>query len=100
VTTCAHAMMLGPPPISSGLYPSNASIAGLARRAVKRKRPLQRVLLRTETGWQRKTLIVSSLPTGGYEFCLPKRRKPSKDSPEAGLLASLDEAVALWLGKL
>jgi hypothetical protein len=97
-TTCVHALTTEPPLLSSGLYPSPASIAGLARRAVKRKRPLQRVLLRTETGWRRKTLFCSSLGAG-YEFYLPKRRKPSKDSPEAGLLDFLNGAVAQWLAK-
>jgi hypothetical protein len=98
-TTCVHAMTTTPPGLSSGLYPTPASIAGLARRAVKRKRPLQRVLLRTETGWRRKTLFVSSLGSG-YEFYLPKRRNPSRDSPEAGLLDFLNAAVAQWLENL
>jgi hypothetical protein len=95
-TTCVHAMTPEPPPLSSGLYPNPASLAGLARRAVKRKRPLQRVLLRTETGWRRKTLFVSSRGEG-YEFYLSKRQKPSRDSHEAGLLDFLNDAVARWL---
>src|SRR5262249_48241901 len=97
-TTCVHAMTTEPPPFSSGLYPTPVSIAGLARRAAKRKRPLQRVLLRTATGWLRKTLFVSSLDTG-YEFWLPKRRKPFKGSPEDGLLDFLNGAVGQWLVK-
>jgi len=59
---------------------------------------LQRVLLRTATGWRRRTLFCSSL-AGGYEFYLPKRQKPCKDSPEAGLLDFLNGAVAQWLAK-
>ena len=93
VTTCAAALMPEPPPLSSSLFLSTASIVGLARRATKRKRPLQRVLLRTATGWRRKTLFCSSLGSG-YEFYLPKRRKPCKDCPEAGLLDFLNAAVA------
>lgn len=97
-TTCVDALTPGPPPISSGLYLTAANIAGLARRALKRKRPLQRVLLRTATGWRRKALFVSNQGTG-YAFYLPKRLNPCKGSVEAGLLDFLNGAVAQWLVK-
>lgn len=97
-TTCVPALMPESPPLSSGLYPTPASIAGLARRATKRRRPLQRVLLRTATGWLRKTLFCSSRGSG-YAFSLPKRQKASRDSPEAGLLDFLNAAVEQCLAR-
>lgn len=84
--------LLGSPPDSSELYLTPAMVTGLARRAVARKRPLQRVLLRTPSGWLRRTLTVSSR-NGVYVFSIPGRRRDSRDSPETGLLAWLEAAV-------
>jgi len=79
-------------PISSRYYLTPAMVWGLARRASRRRRPLQRVLLRTPCGWRRRTVIVTSRGEG-YVFSLAKNVKPSKDSPEAGLLAFLNAAA-------
>jgi hypothetical protein len=91
-SSCSDALHATPPEQSSGLYLSAQSVIGLARRALKRKRPLQRVLLRTPCGWRRKTLIVSS-QARGFVFSLGTRPRPCKDSPEAGLLDWLNERV-------
>lgn len=79
-------------PDSPELYLTPAMVMGLARRASLRKRPLQRVLLRTRHGWRRRTVMCSS-QNEGYVFSIPAKQKPSKDSPEAGLLAFLAHAV-------
>ncbi len=91
------AALLSCTPDSPELYATPPMILGLARRAVKRRRPLQHVLLRTPAGWRRKTLTVSSRD-GGYAFSLPKSVKVFKDSPEAGLLDFLEAAAASCAG--
>jgi len=87
------AALLAKPPDSEDLYLTPQMILGLIRRALKRRRPLQRVLLRTPQGWRRRTVIVSSRKKGGFDFSLPKNAKPYKDSPEAGLLDFLNRAA-------
>jgi len=82
-------------PSSSELFLTRRMILDLAKRAVKNRRRLQRVLLRTRTGWRRSVVIVSSRG-GGFGFSLAKSEKPCKDSPEAGLLAYLEDAVACY----
>ena len=79
-------------PDSKEYYLTPSMVKGLARRALMRKRPLQRVLLRTRHGWRRKTVIVTS-NTKGYVFSLPRNAKASKDFLEAGLLDFLARAV-------
>ncbi len=75
------------------LYLTPQMVLGLCRRAIKRKRPLQHVLLRTACGWRRKTLIASSRG-GAFEFSFPRKQRPSRGSLEAGLLDLLNVAVA------
>lgn len=82
------AVLLSEPPPSGRLYLTAPMILGLFRRAVKRRRPLQRVLLRTPRGWLRRTLTVTSR-AGGYDFSLPKNANLFRGSLEAGLLAWL-----------
>ncbi len=77
---------------SHELYLTRQMVLGLCRRAVKRKRPLQRVLLHTPAGWLRRTVTVTSRGEG-YAFSLPKSVNVFKDSPEAGLLAFLEAVV-------
>jgi hypothetical protein len=67
-----------------------AMVKGLARRASQRRRPLQRVLLRTPQGWLRRTVTCTSRPDGTYAFSIPGNVSFSKDSIEGGLLASLE----------
>lgn len=88
----ASAALLTAAPDSPELYLTPQMVSGLARRAQKRRRPLQRVLLRTRHGWRRRTLTVTSRGKG-YAFSLPRSVRPCKDSPEAGLLAFLARAV-------
>jgi hypothetical protein len=88
----ASAALLAEPPTSPELYLTPQMVSGLCRRASKRKRPLQRVLLRTPHGWRRKTVIVSSRGEV-YDFSLPKKPKRLWDSHEAGLMASLEAAL-------
>jgi hypothetical protein len=84
-------------PDSPELYLTPAMVMGLLRRAQKRKRPLQRVLLRTRCGWRRRTVTCTS--TGeGYVFSIPTRRSFSRDSLEAGLLAHLEAVAGEWSG--
>lgn len=84
--------LLANAPTSSELYLTPQMVSGLARRASSRKRPLQRVLLRTQQGWRRRTVTCTSQGEG-YAFSIHAKQKPSKDSPEAGLLAFLEAAV-------
>jgi len=86
------AALLDSPPSSENLYLTPLMVLGLLRRAHRRRRPLQRVLLRTPSGWRRRTLIVTS-QAGGYGVSLPKNARPCKDSPEAGLLDFLNHAA-------
>jgi len=79
-------------PDSSDLYLTPQMVVGLLRRAAKRKRPLQRVLLRTPTGWLRKTLTVTSRGEG-YGCSIRPNASPCRGSPEAGLLDFLARAV-------
>jgi len=79
-------------PDSSDLYLTPQMVVGLLRRAWKRKRPLQRVLLRTPTGWLRKTLTVTN-QDGVYECSIRPNANPCRGSPEAGLLDFLARAV-------
>ncbi len=79
-------------PHSPELYLTPQMVLGLASRAEKRRRPLQRVFLRTRRGWRRRTLTVSSRD-GAFVFSLPKNAKPCKGSPEAGLMDFLEAAV-------
>lgn len=79
-------------PDSSDLYLTPQMVVGLLRRGWKRKRPLQRVLLRTPTGWLRKTLTVTSRD-GVYECSIRPNANPCRGSPEAGLLDFLARAV-------
>lgn len=79
-------------PDSSDLYLTPQMVTGLLRRAWKRKRPLQRVLLRTPTGWLRKTLTVTNRD-GAYECSIRQNANPCRDSPEAGLLDYLARAA-------
>ena len=79
-------------PDSSDLYLTPQMVSGLLRRAWKRKRPLQRVLLRTPTGWLRKTLTVTNRD-GAYECSIRQNANPCRDSPEAGLLDYLARDV-------
>gem|GEM_PF-2165697 len=79
-------------PDSSELYLTPQMVMGLLRRAWKRKRPLQRVLLRTPTGWLRRTLTVTSR-NGVYECSIRPNANPCRGSPEAGLLDYLARAV-------
>ncbi len=106
------------PPDSSEHYLTPKMVLGLARRTLKRQRPLQRVLLRTPQGWRRRTVIVGSpaqtqcskasrppdkkqetifTRAGDYVFSLLKSVRVSRDSPEAGLLAFLAHAVGQCL---
>ena len=80
-------------PDSSDLYLTPQMVMGLLHRAAKRKRPLQRVLLRTQTGWLRKTLTVTNRD-GAYECSIRPNANPCRGSPEAGLLDYLARAVA------
>lgn len=82
-------------PDSPELYLTPAMVKGLARRAEKRRRPLQRVLLRTPRGWLRRTVTCTSQGVG-YVFSIPAKPNPSKGSLEAGLLAFLARAVEEW----
>lgn len=86
------AALLSYAPDSSDLYLTPQMVVGLLRRGWKRKRPLQRVLLRTPTGWLRKTLTVTSRD-GVYECSIRSNVKPCRGSPEAGLLDYLARAV-------
>lgn len=79
-------------PDSNDLYLTPQMVVGLLRRGWKRKRPLQRVLLRTPTGCLRKTLTVTSRD-GVYECSIRSNASPCRDSPEAGLLDFLAHAV-------
>lgn len=87
--------LLSTAPDSRELYLTPAMVAGLARRASSRKRPLQRVLLRTPQGWRRRTVMCTSRG-GDFAFSIPSKRKLSKDSPETGLLGFLVRVVAEW----
>lgn len=79
-------------PDSLELYLTPQMVRGLLRRAVGRRRPLQRVLLRIPSGWRRRT--VTCLSRGeGFAVSIPPSASYSKDSPEAGLLAYLEAAV-------
>ena len=93
--TSLSAALLPTAPDSPELYLTPAMVMGLLRRALKRKRPLQRVLLRTPCGWRRRTLTCSSRGED-YAFSIPGKPKPSRDSLEAGLLAFLAHVVAAW----
>lgn len=84
-------------PDSPELYLTPAMVMGLLRRALKRKRPLQRVLLRTRCGWRRRTVTCTNRG-GGYVFSIPTRRSFSRDSLEAGLLAYLERVAGGWSG--
>lgn len=88
----ASAALLAEPPTSPELYLTRPMLMALCRRAVKRRRRLQRVLLRTPAGWRRRTLTVTSRGEG-YGFSLPTNAKVSRGSPEAGLMAFLARVV-------
>ncbi len=88
----ASAALLSCAPDASDLYLTPQMVMGLLRRAVKRKRPLQRVLLRTPTGWLRKILTVTSR-SEGYGCSIRSNASPCRGSPEAGLLDYLARAV-------
>lgn len=105
------------PPASNEYYLTAQMVAGLIRHALKRRRPLQRVLLRTPHGWRRRTVIVGNLKfvnasleakgvrvviaeektyyttAGDYVFSLPRSVRVSRDSQEVTLLAFLARAV-------
>lgn len=82
-------------PDSPELYLTPAMVMGLLRRAQKRKRPLQRVLLRTQHGWRRRTLTCTNTPEG-YAFSIPSKQKLSRDSLETGLLGFLARVAGEW----
>jgi hypothetical protein len=84
-------------PASSELYLTPQMVKGLLRRAKRRRRPLQRVLLRTPCGWRRRIVTYSS-QKGVYELSIPSSASISKDSPEAGLMAFLEAASARCSG--
>jgi hypothetical protein len=86
------AALLPSSPDSPGLYLTPPMVSGLLRRALKRRRPLQHVLLRTPAGWLRRTLTVSSRGAG-YALSIPSSANPSRGSPEAGLLAFLAQGA-------
>jgi len=87
---------LSEPPDSPELYLTPRMVWGLARRAVRRRRPLQRVLLRTRCGWRRRTVTCSSRGEG-FAFSIPSKPKDSKGSLEDGLLDWLGTSVAAYL---
>lgn len=84
--------LLNSAPNSNDYYLTPRMVLGLCRRAVKRKRRLQRVLLRTQQGWRRRTLTVTNRGKA-YEFSLVRNVKPSRGSPEAGLMDYLARVV-------
>jgi hypothetical protein len=102
------------PPTSEEHYLTPRMVMGLVRRMQRRRRPLQRVLLRTPRGWRRRTVMCTSraqmhssqnslpldkkqettcMTADGYEFSLPRNASASRDSPEVGLLVFLAAAV-------
>lgn len=85
-------VLLPTAPDSPELYLTLPMVRGLLRRALKRRRPLQRVLLRTPRGWRRRTVTCSSRGEG-FAVSIPPNANYSKDSPEAGLLALLAAAA-------
>ena len=92
-SSLSDVLMKESPPLSSGLYLTRQMISGLIHRAVKRKRCLQRVLLRTHAGWQQRTIIVSSPKSNDYVFSVRKNARDCRDSPSTGLLDFLQTAV-------
>jgi len=68
------------------------ALAGIIKRHVRREKPLRLVLLPTRYGIQRVTILCTN-QEGDYVFSLRKNEKPSRDSPEAGLLTLLSTAV-------
>ena len=75
-------------PDSPELYLTPVMVKGLLRRAQRRNRPLQRVLLRIPCGWRRRTVTYSS-QDGDYVYSIPSSVRLFKDSPEGGLMAFL-----------
>ena len=102
--------MLPIAPDSPDLYLTPRMVRGLLRRALGRRRPLQRVLLRTPQGWRRRTVTCSSRGEG-FAVSIPPSVNYSKGSPRgwtAGLSRSrrrtmLGNAVnvgcAEWIGR-
>jgi hypothetical protein len=86
-------VLLPTAPDSPKLYLTQAMVTGLLRRARRRRRPLQRVLLRIPHGWRRRTVTCTSQGEG-FVYSIPSRQKLSRDSPEAGLMAFLAQLVS------
>lgn len=87
----SYPALLTSAPDSPELYLTPPMVRALLRRAHRRQRPLQRVLLRTPRGWLRRIVTYSSLGED-FEVSISSSANLSKGSPEAGLLAFLAAA--------